>query len=107
MGKMSLPLLEKLKRNGCVNDFYTRVGNSCQNLISLFRQVNLGSAGKKPGTWFSYMSGGTEGILCLIFRVLRRECRKGEMGNPRAWQLAAARTRDFLPEELCRMPNNS
>jgi len=96
-----ITIMGKTEGNGCVNDF-TR-GYSTLALKILFSKllnVDLEEAGKRINL---IMSGGTEGILSPHFTIfISEDTGEGDGETPRL-AIGAARTREFLPEEIGRM----
>lgn len=97
-----ITVLGKTEGNGCVNDF-TR-GYATLALKVYFAEklsTSLDDAGHKISP---IMSGGTEGVLSPHFSVFVAEnAGTGDGKSPRL-AIGSARTRDFLPEEIGRMP---
>jgi cyanuric acid amidohydrolase len=97
-----ITIMGKTEGNGCVNDF-TR-GYSTLALKVLFSKLlglDLNEAGRKINP---IMSGGTEGVISPHFTIFISEnVGKGDGKTPRL-AIGASHTREFLPEELGRMP---
>jgi cyanuric acid amidohydrolase len=98
-----LAVMGKTEGNGCVNDF-TR-GYAVRSLRDFFAWW----IGEDASRISFVMSGGTEGILSPHFTVFSRSLGSGKAtGKPKPdggkfLAIGAARTRDFLPEEIGRM----
>lgn len=97
-----ITILGKTEGNGCVNDF-TR-GYSTLALEVLFSRL-LGVELKEAGVRINpIMSGGTEGVLSPHFSIFVSENKGNGDGKSLRLAIGAAHTRDFLPEEIGRMP---
>lgn len=97
-----ITVLGKTEGNGCVNDFTRGYATLA---IKIYFAEKLGVSLEEAGHRVSpIMSGGTEGILSPHFTIFCAEnAGKGDGKSPRL-AIGAARTRDFLPEEIGRMP---
>ena len=94
-------VLGKTEGNGCVNDF-TR-GFATQSL-SMFLAEKLGISRKEVVKKIAFvMSGGTEGVMAPHLTVFVRKEVDGDAKPGKRLAVGVAFTRDFLPEELCRM----
>lgn len=97
-----ITILGKTEGNGCVNDFTRGYATlALKQLFSHLLDMDPEEAGKRISP---IMSGGTEGVLSPHFTVfVREEAGKGD-GKSTRLAIGSARTRDFLPEEIGRMP---
>jgi cyanuric acid amidohydrolase len=98
-------VLGKTEGNGCVNDFtrgYTTLA------FKVYFADKLGITRKEVGERIAFiMSGGTEGVMtphCTVFTI--RETEGTQNNAPEGKRLAISQvfTREFLPEEIGRMP---
>ncbi|NMB90933.1 MAG: ring-opening amidohydrolase [Chloroflexi bacterium] len=96
-----ITILGKTEGNGCVNDFTRGYATLA---LKVYFADKLGVSLEEAGHRISpIMSGGTEGILSPHFSVFCAEnAGKGDGKSPRL-AIGAARTREFLPEEIGRM----
>ncbi|MCR5609552.1 MAG: ring-opening amidohydrolase, partial [Lachnospiraceae bacterium] len=95
-----IAILGKTEGNGCVND-WTR-GYSVDTLKNFFSQYLDGGEAEKI---VYVMSGGTEGILSPHLSIICHNDEKVENeGLEKSLAISAGRTREFLPEEIGRMP---
>ena len=95
-------VLGKTEGNGCVNDF-TR-GFATQSL-SMFLAEKLGLSRQEVTKKVAFvMSGGTEGVMTPHLTVFVKK-EVSEAAHPgKRLAVGVSFTRDFLPEELGRMP---
>lgn len=96
-------ILAKTEGNGCVNDFSRGYGTfAFQVLLSEVLRMPRAEVAKRVAF---VMSGGTEGVLSPHFTAFARRTGSGggARGEPRLG-IGVAHTRDFLPEEIGRMP---
>lgn len=97
-----ITIMGKTEGNGCVNDF-TR-GYSTLALKVLFSKllgVDLDEAGRRINP---IMSGGTEGVISPHFTIFVSENAGQGDGKTLRLAIGAGHTREFLPEEIGRMP---
>lgn len=98
-----ITILGKTEGNGNVNDFSRGYATlALKMLFARLLNVSLDEAGKRIAP---IMSGGTEGIISPHFNVFVREATGSGDGKTPRLAIGAARTRDFLPEEIGRMPH--
>lgn len=99
-------ILGKTEGNGCVNDFtrgYTTLA------FKVYFAEKLGVSRKEVGERIAFiMSGGTEGVMtphCTVFAIRDSEGRpEGSTSEGKRLAIHQAFTREFLPEEIGRMP---
>jgi len=97
-----ITIMGKTEGNGCVNDFtrgYTKL--ALKVLFSRLLNVDLDEAGKRINP---IMSGGTEGILSPHVSIFVSEDTGEGDGKTPQLAIGATHTREFLPEEIGRMP---
>ena len=95
-------VMGKTEGNGCVNDFSR--GFSTYVLRDYFaRCLNL-SREEASERIALIMSGGTEGVMSPHFTVFARSTGGEGNGGDKRLAIASAHTREFLPEEIGRMP---
>ena len=97
-----ISIMGKTEGNGCVNDFSRGFSNFV--LVDYFARV-LGISRQAVASRVALiMSGGTEGVMSPHFSVFARaQLGKGD-GRTKRLAIASGHTRDFLPEEVGRMP---
>jgi cyanuric acid amidohydrolase len=95
-------IMGKTEGNGCVNDFARGFSNFV--LADYFGAV-LGISRQEVGHRIALiMSGGTEGAMSPHFTVFARSPEGEGNGRDKRLAMASGNTRDFLPEEMGRMP---
>jgi cyanuric acid amidohydrolase len=96
-------VMGKTEGNGCVNDFTREYSTQAlAALLSRYLGISLAQVERRVAF---VMSGGTEGVLSPHLTVFsRKAARAARPGADKRLAIGIAFTRDFLPEEIGRMP---
>lgn len=95
-------VLAKTEGNGCVNDF-SRGYATFAFQVSLAEALGIPRAEVAKRVAF-VMSGGTEGVLSPHATIFARGAAARKPDRTKRLAIGIAHTRDFLPEEIGRMP---
>jgi cyanuric acid amidohydrolase len=97
-----IAVMGKTEGNGCVNDF-TRGYATFAFSVMLAERLNIPYKEVEHRIAF-VMSGGTEGVMTPHATVFAKREVDGTPSGEKRLAVGATATRDFLPEELGRMP---
>ena len=95
-------IMGKTEGNGCVNDFSRGFSNF---VLADYFSRTMGVTREKVEEQIALiMSGGTEGVMTPHFSVFAKSQSGQGDGSSKRLAIASGHTRDFLPEEIGRMP---